>query len=217
MLLLRAPGVYRVADDTSLLAEIVRSGGYAHRRRVLDIGCGTGALALEAARSGATSVTAVDLSLRSVATAWLNARAHRAPVRVRCGDLFEPVRGERYDLLLANPPYVPAHTKKLPRHRLARCWDAGMDGRLILDRVCAGSAHALASGGTALIVHSEVCDENATVSRLEENGLRAHVVARMSLPFGPVMWARAELLEDRGMLRSGRREEEIVVVEARRD
>ncbi len=213
---MRPPGVYRVANDTSLLADVMRRGRYAQGRRVLDVGCGTGALALEAARAGAASVTAVDLSLRSIAATWLNARAHRISVHVRRGDLFEPVQGKQFDLLLANPPYVPASTSTLPRHRLARCWDAGVDGRQILDRICAGSAQALTSGGMALIVQSEVCNENATAARLAEVGLRAQVVARSIVPFGPVMRARAALLEDRGLLEPGRREEEIVVVEAYR-
>ncbi len=217
VLLMRPPGVYRVADDTALLAEVVRRGSWAHRRRVLDLGCGTGALALEAARAGAASVTAVDLSVRSIATTWLNARARRAPVQVRRGDLFEPVRGESYDLVLANPPYVPARTTTVPRHRMARCWDAGTDGRLLLDRVCTGVADALAPGGTALIVHSEVCDEASTLARLEQSGLRASVVARASVPLGPVMRARLDLLAQRGLWSAGRHDEEILVVEAHRD
>ncbi|MGW5649510.1 HemK2/MTQ2 family protein methyltransferase [Saccharopolyspora sp. NPDC003752] len=211
--LIRPPGVYRVAHDTSLLADVMHQGGYARGRRVLDVGCGTGALALEAARAGAASVMAVDLSLRSAVATWLNARAHRASVDVRRGDLFEPVRGERFDLVLANPPYMPAPTSMLPRHRIARCWDAGIDGRQVLDRICSGSAKALRSGGTVLIVQSEVCDERATLKRLEGVGIRSQVIARSIVPFGPVMRTRAELLESRGLLKSGRRDEELVVVE----
>lgn len=217
VLLMRLPGVYRAADDTALLANVMRQGEYARGRRVLDIGCGTGALAIEAVRAGAASVTAVDLSLRSAAATWLNARVHRAPVDVRRGDLFEPVRGERFDLLLANPPYVPAPTSLLPRHRIARCWDAGIDGRQVLDRICLGSADALSSGGTVLIVQSEVCDERATLVRLEGAGIRSQVVARFRVPFGPVMRTRTALVEGRGLLKSGRREEELVVVEGCRD
>ncbi|MER7078605.1 release factor glutamine methyltransferase [Saccharopolyspora kobensis] len=216
MHLVRPPGVYRAADDTSLLADVMRRGGYARGRRVLDLGCGTGALALAAARAGAASVTAVDLSLRSIAATWLNARAHRAPVVVRRGDLFEPVRGQAFDLVLANPPYVPAPTPALPRHRIARCWDAGVDGRQVLDRICAGAVRALTRDGTVLIVQSEVCDESATVARMREAGLRAQVIERSIVPFGPVMRARAALLEGRELLEPGRREEELVVVEARR-
>jgi release factor glutamine methyltransferase len=208
--------VYKVADDTSLLADVMRQGGYARGRHVLDLGCGTGALALAAAQAGATSVTAVDLSLRSIAATWLNARGHRTSVDVRRGDLFQPVKGKLFDLLLANPPYVPAPTSMLPRHRMARCWDAGIDGRKVLDRLCSESVHALNIGGVVLIVQSEVSDVNATVAHLEAAGLRAQVVARSIVPFGPVMRARAALLEDRGLLMTGRTEEELVVVEGHR-
>jgi release factor glutamine methyltransferase len=134
MFLLRLPGVYRADSDTSLLIDVLREGGYAVGRRVLDIGTGTGALALAAAWAGAASVTAVDLSLRSVAAAWLNSRLHQVPCRVHRGDLVEPVADQRFDLILANPPYVPAATNRCPATGSAaagtvawtdaRCWTA---------------------------------------------------------------------------------------------
>ena len=71
--LVRPPGVYHADSDTSLLIDVLRAGGYAVGRRVLDVGTGTGALALAAARCGAASVTAVHLSLRSVARHGLTA------------------------------------------------------------------------------------------------------------------------------------------------
>ncbi|GEL16935.1 HemK2/MTQ2 family protein methyltransferase [Pseudonocardia asaccharolytica] len=214
-MLLRPPGVYRADGDTTLLIDVLRAGGYAAGRRVLDLGTGTGALALAAARAGAASVTAVDLSLRSVAAAWFNAQVSRTPVTVRWGDLFGPVRGERFDLLLANPPYVPAEAVAPPRHRITRCWDAGPDGRLLLDRICAGAADMLTDDGVALIVHSTVCDEDTTVAALQATGMKSQVVARTTIPFGPVMRARAGLLAARGLVQPDQRDEEIVVVEAR--
>jgi release factor glutamine methyltransferase len=155
VLLIRPPGVYRVDRDTALLTEVLRDR--VRGRHVLDVGAGTGALAIAAARAGAASVTAVDLSRRSAAATWLNSRLHRAPVSVRCGDLFTPVRGRRFDVVVANPPYVPAPTQDPARYRIARSWDGGHDGRLLLDRLCSGLPDVLTADGTALIVHSEVC------------------------------------------------------------
>jgi len=214
VLLLRPPGVYRVDRDTALLTDVLRDR--VRDRHVLDVGAGTGALAIAAARAGAATVTAVDLSHRSAAAAWLNSRLHRVPVTVRCGDLFTPVRGRRFDVVVANPPYVPASDRRPARYRIARCWDAGHDGRLLLDRLCAGLPEVLTDDGTALVVHSEVCGEQATIAAMTAVGLDARVVARAVLPFGPVMRARAALLEARGMIAPGQRVEEIVVVAGQR-
>lgn len=214
--MLRPPGVYRAEADTEMLADVVRRGGFALDRDVLDLGAGSGALALTAARAGARSVTAVDVSLRSVAATWANARLHRTRVSVRRGDLLEPVRGRRFDLVIANPPYVPAETDALPRHRKARCWDAGLDGRAVLDRICAGVPDVLAADGDVLLVHSAICGIELSVSALERVGLVARVLARATVPFGPVMRARAAMLEERGLVAPGQRVEELAVVGARR-
>ncbi len=216
MLLLRLPGVYRADSDTSLLIDVLREGGYAAGRRVLDIGTGTGALALAAARAGAASVTAVDVSLRSVVATWLNSRLHRVPCTVHHGDLFGPVANQHFDLILANPPYVPAATNVLPRHRITRCWDGGHDGRAVLDRICTEGPALLTPEGMMLLVHSAVCDDDATLRHLADAGLHAEVLARCVVPFGPVMRLRAAMLEARGLVEPGQREEELVVIGARR-
>ncbi len=210
------PGVYRAEGDTAMLTDVMRRGGFALDRDVLDLGTGSGALAIAAARAGAATVTAVDLSLRSVVATWLNARLHGAAVTVRRGDLFAPVAGRRFGLVVANPPYVPAETDRLPRHRKARCWDAGPDGRALLDRICAGVRHVLAPDGNVLLVHSGVCDTDLTLDALTRAGLVPQVLATARVPFGPVMRARALLLESRGLIGVGQREEELVVVGARR-
>jgi release factor glutamine methyltransferase len=183
---------------------------------VLDVGTGTGALALAAARAGAVSVTAVDVSLRSVAAAWLNSRLHRVACTVHWGDLCAPVADRQFDLILANPPYVPAATDVLSRHRISRCWDGGLDGRVLLDRLCVEGSDLLAVDGMMLVIHSAVCDEEITLKRFADTGLQADVVARCWVPFGPVMRARVAMLEARGLVEPGQREEELVIIGARR-
>src|SRR4029077_19121678 len=79
--------------------------------RVLDLCTGSGALAVLAAlRFPAATVDAVDISPDALAVAARSVEGHRLADRIplRHGDLFEPVCGERYDLILANPPYVDA-------------------------------------------------------------------------------------------------------------
>ncbi len=214
-MLVRLPGVYPPQADTWLLADVLARQGLVAGRRVLDVCTGTGAVALAAARAGAASVTAVDLSARAAVTTWLNSRLQGQPVAVRRGDLFSCLAGERFDVVLANPPYVPARDERLPRHRIGRSWDAGHDGRALLDRICAGAPDVLADGGVLLLAQSEVADERRTLEQLEGAGLHATVCARVVQPFGPVLTRRAALLEARGQIAVGQREEELVVVEAR--
>ncbi|MEV6762203.1 methyltransferase [Streptomyces sp. NPDC051105] len=73
---------------------------------MLDLDTGSGALAVEAARLGA-QVTAV-ISWRALTATWCNAFLNGQTVRVRHGDLASAVPGSRFDLMVTNPPYVPA-------------------------------------------------------------------------------------------------------------
>lgn len=211
MLLLRAPSVYPPQGDTWLLSDGLRAEITSGRTRVLDLCTGTGAVAVAAARMGA-SVTAVDISRRAVISTWCNSRARLLPVRVRRGDLFQPVGGERFDLVVANPPYVPAFDDALPAGGAARCWDAGTDGRAVLDRICDEVPDHLAPGGVVLVVFSALCGVDETLHRLGAAGLDARVVTRSVQAFGPVLEARASMLEDRGLIEPGQRVEELVVV-----
>ncbi|MDI2125419.1 HemK2/MTQ2 family protein methyltransferase [Yinghuangia seranimata] len=214
MTLLRFPGMYRPQSDTWLLMAAYLDEGLAGARRVLDVGTGTGAVALAAARAGGADcrVTAIDVSRRAVWAARLNGLRRRNLVRVRRGDLLEPVAEERFDLVLANPPYVPAPAQSAPERGPERSWDAGQDGRLLLDRLCRAVPDVLGPGGTVLVVQSALSGVGRTLRLLRAAGLRARVVARLRRPFGPVLTGRASYLESRSIIEPGCREEELVVV-----
>ncbi|WP_052847222.1 HemK2/MTQ2 family protein methyltransferase [Streptomyces avicenniae] len=216
MLFVKPPGVYRPQDDTSLLLEALVREPLTAGARVLDVGTGSGALALAAARLGSARVTAVDASRRAVMTARLNALLARRRVRVHRGDLFAPVTGRTFDLVLANPPYVPSPHPRLPRRGPALAWDAGRDGRAILDRLCHSVPPLLRPGGVVLIVHSGLSDPERTAGVLESSGLRAAITERRRIPFGPVMRERAAWLRAQGLLLPGEDGEELAVVRAER-
>ncbi|MCZ0206347.1 methyltransferase [Streptomyces sp. UMAF16] len=215
MNLLLLPGVYAPQDDTEMLAEALRAEAPPPGSRVLDVGTGSGALALAAARQGA-EVTAVDVSRQAVWTARLNAWLSRLPVRIRRGNLFAPVRGRAFDLILANPPYVPAPEEgRGPRGR-ARAWDAGSDGRLLLDQICRDAPALLRPGGLLLLVHSALSGPDRTLEMLRAAGLSAEVVRRRRVPFGPVLRSREDWLRRRGLLGPADDKEELVVIRAER-
>ncbi|MGW4487365.1 methyltransferase [Amycolatopsis sp. NPDC004368] len=211
--LLRLPGVYRPQADTCLLASVVRRARVPVGGRALDVCTGTGALAIELARAGAGSVLAVDLSRRALVSTRVNAAVRGLPVRVRRGDLLAAAAGGPYDVVVANPPYVPVSPDQV---RLDRRCDAGEDGRAVLDPLCEGASALVAPGGFLLLVQSVMADVDRSARLLTDAGLRPRVVARAVVPFGPVLSGRTDFLEQAGFVPARVREEELVVLRADR-
>jgi release factor glutamine methyltransferase len=212
MLLLRPPGVYRPQQDTWLLAGALADAPLPAEASVLDLCTGTGALAVMSGLLGAREVTAIDVSRRAVLAARLNGFAHGIPVKAMRTDVSVLVGRRRFDVVLANPPYVPC--APVPSRGKERAWDAGPRGRAVLDRLCAVMPLLLTAQGMALIVHFGMCGTDVTLNQLRGAGLKASVVARKVIPFGPVLLGRAELLESEGLIEPGQREEELVVIRA---
>ena len=216
MRLVTLPGVFAPISDSRMLADVLRGETLTPRSRVLDVCTGSGFLAVTAAARGVRDVTAVDVSLRSVMTVRINARLNRVRIRALRGDLFEPVRDEAFDVIVSNPPYVPAPTDDLPTRGPARAWDAGRDGRQVLDRLCAEASAHLKPGGRLLITHSSLLGLDRTCDALAGHGLTVDVPVRRRGPLGPLMSGRREHLESVGLLRPGQRDEEVFVVRARK-
>lgn len=215
-MLLRLPGVYSPDADTELLIDAIAEHPLTPGARALDVGTGTGRVALALKSAGATTVEAIDISLRAVLAARLNAALHRLPIRVRRGDLLSHAHG-LFDLIVANPPYVPCNTGRPGGHSRARAWDAGHDGRALLDRLCEAAPRHLRPNGAVLLVHSALCDPDLTVAALTENGLRAAVIREQEILFGPVLRSRTEWLEQQGLVAPGQLTERIVVVRGVRE
>ncbi|MGW4720013.1 HemK2/MTQ2 family protein methyltransferase [Nocardia sp. NPDC004260] len=214
-MLIRPPGVYPPQLDTWLLVRALSEAGVPSGGHAVDVCTGTGALAVAAAYAGASKVTAVDVSRAAVVSAWLNCRMRGIEAEVLRGDFAEVLGGRSFDLVLANPPYVPApvgaHTRGI-----ARAWNAGAGGRAVLDQLCVALPALLKPRGVALIVHSALSDPDTTLAQLRERELKAAVVARATVPFGPVLRRRADWLESAGLIRPGQRMEDLVVIRADR-
>jgi release factor glutamine methyltransferase len=211
--MMRLPGVYAPQDDSEFLLETVLAHGLPPSARILDLGTGTGRVAVGLARAGATEVTAVDVSRRAVWAARSNAWLRGVRIRVQVGDLCSGLSG-RYDLIVSNPPYVPGPGGPPGRHSRARAWDAGPDGRLLLDRICATAPDHLAPGGTLWLVHSALCDAQRTVEMLAGKGLAARVVDKVDVAFGPVMRSRSDWLLGEGLICPRQQTESLVVIRA---
>jgi release factor glutamine methyltransferase len=150
---------------------------------LLDLCTGTGCVAVSAAleRPGAR-VVATDLSPEALELARENAAALGATVDLRQGDLYAPLRpGERFDVVAANPPYVPSG--ELPglarevRRETALALDGGPDGLSLLRRIVSGAPAWLEPGGTlALEMHESHAEALPRLCR--EAGLRDAEVRR---------------------------------------
>jgi len=139
---------------------------------VLDMGTGSGVCALVAARH-ARRVIAVDVSAAAVRCARLNAALNELEERieVRQGDLFAPVAGERFDLVLFNPPFLLG----APKNDRDAAWRSEDAAR----RFAAGLSEHLAPDGAALVLLSSFGDACALYeSELRANGFRLEVFAR---------------------------------------
>ncbi|MGW6858373.1 HemK2/MTQ2 family protein methyltransferase [Streptomyces xanthophaeus] len=207
------PGVYQPQGDTRVIAEALAQEDLTPGADVLEIGTGTGALALQAARRGAR-VTAVDVSWRAVVTARLNAVRQRLPLRLVHGDFTSVIPGDRFELVVSNPPYVPAPQAGVPVRGPERAWDAGRDGRTVIDRICTHAPTLLRPGGVLLMVHSGMCGVQETVDRLTTAGLTAEVTARTLVPWGPVLRSRRAWLEQQGLAVKAEKLEELAVIRA---
>jgi release factor glutamine methyltransferase len=210
--LVTLPGVFRPISDTWLLADALDREALPVGARVLDLCSGSGALAIRAALGGPRrAVTAVDVSRRAVLTIRLNAALNGVRVQARRGDLLGAVAGERFDALVSNPPYVPAASDELPTRGPERAWDAGRDGRALLDRICSAAPEHLRPGGVLLVVHSSLLGLESTREALAAGGLEVDVAARERGPLGPLMRAR----RDAGLIPVVA-EEEVLVVRGRK-
>jgi len=186
----------RVIVPRSYLGELLRSGAVAGAedavlddadavQRVLDLCTGSGCLAVLAAGAFPRArIDAVDVSAPALAVARRNVAesGHGSRIRVLEGDLFAPVGEQRYDLILANPPYVDAEAMaELPpeyRHEPAIALDGGKDGLEVVRRILAEAPAHLKPTGVL------VCEIGAGRARLEAQ-----------FPALPFRWLDTELSE----------------------
>ncbi|MFF1688822.1 MULTISPECIES: HemK2/MTQ2 family protein methyltransferase [unclassified Streptomyces] len=211
--LLTPHGVYAPQYDTDLLTRALQSEPISGQTDVLDLGTGSGALAVIAARMGAR-VTAVDISWRAVWTARLNALLNHASITVRRADLSVACKANAFNLVVSNPPYVPAPAGQQPVRGVARAWDGGVDGRSLVNRVCDAAHRALRPGGRLLMVHSEMCGSAESIDRLTGLGMSAAVIDKAQVPFGPVLQEYRVWLCAQGLLDEGTATEGLVVIRA---
>lgn len=142
--------------------------------RMLDIGTGCGVHALLGG-AHADRVVGTDIGARALRLAEVNAILNGVEnVEWRCGDMFEPVAGERYDLVVVNPPFVLS-----PDDDLLFRDSGGVDGSVSREAVTGAAAH-LSPGGVGIALCSWPCDsgdwQSAPLSWVDDTGCDAWVL-----------------------------------------
>ena len=154
-----APHTLIPRPDTELLVETALQLAPATPQRVLDLGTGSGAIALAlASERGGWKVTGVDRIAEAVALAERNRlRLKLNNAEFRQSSWFDGLAGERFDLILSNPPYIAADDRHLDegdvRFEPLSALVAGVDGLDDIRQIIAQAPRHLQAGGWLLLEH----------------------------------------------------------------
>lgn len=166
--------VYAPAEDTFLLADnlIVHEGDI-----VLEIGTGTGLVALNASKT-ASKVVATDINPHAIKCAQANTLLNEVGnMDIRPGDLFQPVQDEKFDLILFNTPYLPSAEDEIIGDELDAAWDGGVDGRRVIDLFLNEVRNYLNGKGIVQLVQSSLSNNEKTCQKLEDMGFKVEITA----------------------------------------
>ena len=167
------PEVLIPRPETETLVEAALAR-LAPRDTCLDLGTGSGAVAVTIARQRPEArVVATDASAEAIALARRNAEAHGCASRIELlqGSWFEPVQGRRFDVIVANPPYVASGDPHLARGDLRfeprqALTDGSADGLASIRAIVAGAPAHLKPRGWLLLEHGY--DQAAAVRAILE-------------------------------------------------
>ena len=164
--------VYIPSDDTFLLAENleIKEG-----QSVLEIGTGSGLVSMYASLL-TDDVTATDINYNALELAEKNFKLNNiSTIRLEFGDLFEPVKNEKFDVILFNTPYLPTDSDDIIDDDLNYAFDGGLNGRKVIDRFINEVSNHLNDKGIVQIIQSSLSDNDRTLDMFDRNGFVAEI------------------------------------------
>lgn len=180
------PRVYGPEEDTYLLLDALVNESLSGDG--LELGTGTGIIAITLC-DRFTTFTAVDISPYAVALAQENARAHKKNIRVFQSDLFSNVT-RTYDVIIFNPPYVPADEKITSVEDAA--YHGGEDGRRVIDQFLFQFQPYLTPHGKVYFLQSSLSNISKTFHTLTSLRFSPTVIARKHLFFEELVVLKIE-------------------------
>jgi S-methylmethionine-dependent homocysteine/selenocysteine methylase/SAM-dependent methyltransferase len=207
------PGVFVPTVGSLLLWKHLARTRLGAGKRCLDVGCGTGLVAVQLALDGAERVHAIDIQRRAVANTLANAFRNGVADRVTGAevDLYTYEPEERYEIVVGSLYQMPVDPfEEATGHRPVDFW-----GRNLLDHLLVLLPQVLGEDGRAFVMQLSILSQLRTAEILEEHGLAARVVDLGFFPMSGVFRenrdqiARVEQLSDAWHLELG--EEDVMV------
>ena len=166
--------VYIPAEDSYLLAENleIKSG-----QSVLEIGTGSGIVAMYASKL-TEKVTATDINFDAITLAESNFKANNIDnIELLFGNLFEPVKNRKFDVILFNTPYLPTEEGEVLDDTINYAFDGGLNGRKVIDLFLNEVKNHLYDGGIVQLIQSSLSGNEETLDKLDEAGFIAEIAA----------------------------------------
>ena len=166
--------VYIPAEDSYLLAENleIEAG-----QSVLEIGTGSGIVAMYASRL-TDNITVTDINFDACELAQKNFKANGIEnIEILFGNLFEPVKSRKFDVILFNTPYLPTENDEVIEDNLNYAFDGGLNGRKVIDLFLNEVPNHLNDGGIVQLIQSSLSDNWKTLDMLDELGFIAEIAA----------------------------------------
>ncbi|MBE6496882.1 MAG: methyltransferase domain-containing protein [Methanobrevibacter sp.] len=167
--------VYIPAEDSYLLAENleIKEG-----QSVLEIGTGSGIVAMYASKL-TDKITVTDINFDACELARKNFEANGIEnIEILFGNLFEPVKNRKFDVILFNTPYLPTEEDEVIDSNLNYAFDGGLNGRKVIDLFLNEVSNYLNDGGIVQVIQSSFSDNDMTLEMLDKLGFIAEIKAK---------------------------------------
>jgi release factor glutamine methyltransferase len=179
-----AEDIFRPSEYTAALLRHLRLRGPC-TGRVLEIGTGSGVVLATLAHQGARELVGVDLEPQAVDRTRALLRSQGiAHASIRLGNLWQPVAGESFDLIVFNPPQSPLRAPIDDGRKPTWC-HAGPDGRQVVDPFLRGLGRHLRPGGLVVMTHNGLIGMERSAELLHAQGLQLRVAQTGSVLLPP--------------------------------
>ena len=166
--------VYIPAEDSYLLADNleIKEG-----QSVLEIGTGTGIVAMYASRL-TDKITVTDINFDACELARKNFEDNNIEnIEILFGNLFEPVKNRKFDVILFNTPYLPTEDGDVIDDTLNYAFDGGLNGRKVIDLFLNEVGNHLNDGGIVQLIQSSLSGNEETLEKLDKLGFISEIKA----------------------------------------